>query len=89
MINFNLAGDALVHCVQISGAKIMLVDQDEKYSRRINAERDRIESGLGIECIVLSPALKAEIGLKSVQRLDDSFRDGVTGDFPIALFYTR
>ncbi|KAL9637806.1 MAG: hypothetical protein Q9164_001969 [Protoblastenia rupestris] len=88
MINFNLAGDALVHCVQISGAKVMLVDQDEKCSRRINAERDRIESGLGIECIVLSPALKTEIGLKSIQRLDDSFRDGVTGDFPIALFYT-
>ncbi|KAL9131960.1 MAG: hypothetical protein Q9217_000240 [Psora testacea] len=89
MINFNLAGDGLVHCLRVSGAKIMLVDQDEICSNRINAQRDRIENKLEIKTIVLSQALKTKIGRLPARRPDDSYRDRVTGDFPVALFYTR
>ena len=89
MINFNLSGDALLHCVKISGAKIILVDQNEKCLARINAERDKIQNELGIKIIILSQALKNDIGLKPAQRPDNSYRDAVTGKSPVALFYTR
>jgi len=89
MINFNLAGPALVHCLKVSGARLMLVDDDEKFQERIRGSSPQIENELGIKAVVLSQALKAEIGGRAVERPDDSYRAGVTGPFPAALFYTR
>ena len=88
MINFNLAGDALVHCLKISGAKSVLVDEEGKVRTRIDGERQAIEK-LGMQSIVLSRDLKTFIAAKTAQRPDDSCREGVTGSFPGALFYTR
>ena len=88
MINFNLAGDALVHCLKISGAKLVIVDEEEKVRTRIEGERQAIEK-LGMQSIVLSRDLKTLIAAKTAQRPDDSYREGVIGSFPGALFYTR
>jgi len=89
MINFNLAGDALIHCLRVSGAKVLLVNGDEKLQCRIEGERKAIEEQLGMELIVLSEGLKSQISLKLPERPDDSYRAGVKGNFPAALFYTR
>ncbi|KAM0798538.1 hypothetical protein BDR22DRAFT_974536 [Usnea florida] len=88
MINFNLAGDALVHCLKISGAKIIIVDEEEEVSMRIKDENQRIEVKLGMQAIVLSADLKSNIAAKMAQRPDDSYREGLTVSFPSALFYT-
>ena len=88
MINFNLAGDALVHCLKISGAKVILVDEEAKVRTRIEAESQRIEK-LGMQTIVLSEVLKKSIAARTAQRPDDSYREGVEGSFPGVLFYTR
>ena len=79
----------MVHCVKVSGTTIILVDEDAKCMSRINAERARIEDELGMKIIVLSSSVKAEISSRSVERPDDSYRDGVTGESPAALLYTR
>ena len=89
MINFNLAGDALVHCLKISGAKIIIVDEEEEVSMRIKDENQRIEGELGMQAIALSADLKSNIAAKIAQRPGDSYREGLTVSFPSALFYTR
>ena len=88
MINFNLTGDALIHCLKISGAKLVLVDEEDKVRSRVEDERRRIEE-LGMQTVVLSEDLKKSIAGKSAQRPDDSYRKGLKGSFPSALFYTR
>ena len=88
MINFNLAGDALVHCLKTSGAKLVVVDDGEKVRTRVEAEWQRIEL-LGMQPIVLSEDLKSSIAAKIAQRPNDSYREGLKGSFPSALFYTR
>ena len=88
MINFNLAGDALVHCLKISGAKIVLIDEEDKVRSRFEGERRRIEE-LGMQTIVLSEDLKKSVAGKTARRPDDSYREGLKGSFPAVLFYTR
>lgn len=87
MINFNLSEDALIHCLKLSGAKIVVVDEEEKVRTRIDGEKQRIEE-LGMQTIVLSRELKSSIAAKTAQRPDDSYREGLKASFPSVLFYT-
>lgn len=67
MINYNLVGEPLVHCLRISRAKIVLVDEDQQCQQRISQEKNIIEYELGMEIIVLTPELKLEIGAKAAK----------------------
>lgn len=88
MINFNLAGNALIHCLKLSGVKVMVVDEEKMVRARMEGERQTIEK-LGMQAIVLSGELKSSIAAKNAQRPDDSYREGVKASSPAALFYTR
>lgn len=88
MINFNLSGDALLHCLKVSGAKVMLVDDDDKIQARVAEEQPRMNSEIGITSVVLTQDLKAATAAKPIQRPDDTYREGVKPDFPSAIFYT-
>ena len=88
MINFNLAGDALVHCLKVSGTKLLVVDEEEKVRSRIEGEKEMVEK-LGMQTIVLSGQVKDSIAAKNPQRPDDSYREGLEASFPGVLFYTR
>jgi acyl-CoA synthetase (AMP-forming)/AMP-acid ligase II len=88
-INYNLAGDALVHCLKISGAKVLLVDEDQECRDRIEAVRERLESELGMTVLVLDTGLKGEISRLEPARPEDELRAGMNGKFPLFLFYTR
>lgn len=79
----------MIHCLKVSGAKMLLVDDDEQIKSRIGGERERMEEDLGMRPIILSEGLKNQIALKLPERPDDSYREGVKGNFPAALFYTR
>lgn len=89
MINVNLVSDALVHCLKVSGARILLVDEDEKCRARINAESPRIEDELEMKIVDLSGQLKKEIAGRKAARIDEVYRKDINGDSPVALFYTR
>jgi acyl-CoA synthetase (AMP-forming)/AMP-acid ligase II len=89
MINYNLAGKALVHCLKVPGSKLMLVDEDEELVGRIEDARKDIEGGLGIKICVVDAAFKEGIRAMSAERPDDVYREGVQGNWPLALFYTR
>ena len=88
LINYNLGGDGLVHCLKVAQSKILLVDGDASCRERIEAERPRIENELGMRIIVLDAATKATIASMEPTRPEDEYRNGVTGEFPIFIFYT-
>ena len=80
-INYNLSGDALVHCLRISGARLVIEDEDPECRARMDEVRG-VLSGFdirGIEAIDLS-------GFPT-----SIFQDGamnMAGEFPAMLLYT-
>lgn len=88
LINYNLGGDALVFCLKISGAKLLVVDEDKGCRERIEQVRDRIEGELGIKIVILDQALRGEICRMEPKRPERKYREGVKGTFPMCIFYT-
>lgn len=89
MINWNLSGKALVHCVKMSGAVILLVDEDESVRARVYEQADVLQSELGMSCVTLDRELKATIYGLDAKRPENTYRDDVKGNWPMCLFYTR
>ena len=90
MINVNLAAESLEHCVRISGAKLLVVDQDQGCQDRINGSRERLERDVGVQVVTLDSALKRKIADSDSSRPPDSLRDIANSPKAIAvLYYTR
>ncbi|KAL6153426.1 putative NRPS-like protein biosynthetic cluster [Exserohilum turcicum] len=87
-INYNLAGDALVHCLKVSGAKVLLVDEDMDCRKRIEDIRERLEQELGMTILILDNDLKGEISRTEPKRPEDELRVNAKGKFPLFIFYT-
>lgn len=89
MLNYNLAGDALRHCLKISEAPLMLVDDDPGCAARIEEQRSTFEKDLGTKIVSLNDALKSHIKRTFPAKVpDDGNRTGMAGGFPSALIYT-
>lgn len=88
LINYNLGGDSLVHCLKVAESKVLIVDSDPECVERIEAQRERIENELGMRIIILDEATKATINAYEPTRPGNEFRENVHGEFPIFLFYT-
>jgi acyl-CoA synthetase (AMP-forming)/AMP-acid ligase II len=89
MINYNLTGKALIHCLKVSGARLLLVDEDAELVARVEDERANIEGQLGMTISVLDGGAKRDICVMKAERPSDAFREGVKGDWPMSIFYTR
>lgn len=92
MINYNLAGEALVHCLEIGKARegryTILVDCHNAVRARIEDVRGILESKLGAEIVVLNEETKAHIATFESKRSPDELRRDVKLKSPCALFYT-
>ncbi|EPE26716.1 Acetyl-CoA synthetase-like protein [Glarea lozoyensis ATCC 20868] len=88
LINYNLTGKALVHCLKLSGAKLLLVDGDELLKARIEEVRGAIEGELGMDVAVEDADGLREIQSQSRERIEDIYREGVRGDWPMGMLYT-
>lgn len=77
LVNYNLSGDALIHCLKLCGSKVVLVDSESVVRSRIEALRERIEGDLGMTIVVLDDARKSEILSLDPVRPDDNFRESV------------
>jgi acyl-CoA synthetase (AMP-forming)/AMP-acid ligase II len=88
-INYNLTGKALLHCLKISGAKIVLVDPETDLRNRIEEVRGEIEGELGMRTIILDADQKQKIGGLPATRPDNKYRDNTKGSDPMVLLYTR
>lgn len=89
MTNYNIAGKALLHCLKISGAKLLLVDEEPALRARIEDVGAQLEGELAIKVIVADSAAKAGISTMSAERPSDAYREVVKGDGHMCLFYTR
>jgi len=85
MINYNLASKALLHCLKISGTKLLLVDPHQDLRTRI----DEVKSELAMRIVLLDAEQKSKISEILAVRPADCLRDVVRGDWPMCLFYTR
>lgn len=89
MINYNLAGKALMHCLGVSGASLLLVDEDPALKARVEEVQEQIEGELKMRIIVMDKDVKNGIRSLNAERPSDSYRERVKGDDPMVIFYTR
>lgn len=89
LINYNLASDALVHCVSISGTKLLLCDADEGCQSRIQGMKEKIENKLGVSIVTLSNELKRKIAYSDSSRPEENPIWAFSGTLPLGLLYTR
>lgn len=89
MMNYNLGGEGLLHCLRTSSARVMLVDEDSEIIARMEEIREKIEGELGMKIVILDAAKKAEIMALEPKRPEDSYRNGTLPSDPMSLFYTR
>ncbi|RKF63998.1 Isopenicillin N epimerase component 1 [Erysiphe neolycopersici] len=88
MINHNLTGNALLHSLKLSKAKILIVDRDEDVRLRIKQSKEQITGELGMKIVSLSDELRQEIYNFEAKRPDDLYRSVVKDESPVAMFYT-
>ena len=67
----------------------MLVDDESELRERIEGVRGEIEGELGCKVVVLDTVTKRGIREGKGERPGDEYRDGVKGDWPMCMFYTR
>lgn len=89
LINYNLGGQGLLHCLRISGARVLLVDADEGCRRRIDEVRASIEGELGMRIVVMDEETKRDIAAREPTRPERKYREGVKPTDPMCLMYTR
>ncbi|KAK9857441.1 hypothetical protein MYU51_020883 [Penicillium brevicompactum] len=87
-INYNLTGDALLHCLKISGAKILIVDEESGCRARVEESQDAIIGNLGMKPMVLDDALKAQISTHPTTLPPKELGKHIQGEFPAILLYT-
>ncbi|QSZ36580.1 hypothetical protein DSL72_006460 [Monilinia vaccinii-corymbosi] len=88
MINHNLAGNALLHCIKVPKVNLILVDDDLELRSRIEAEQATLEGELGIKITVMDSSTLSEIHNLKAERPEDFYREGVNGKSPMGLLYT-
>lgn len=89
MLNYHLKGEALVHCLRVSGAKLVLVDGgagDEEVWERVREVRDGGKVD-GVKLVRLQE-VNGEVECMTGDRPRDELRKDVKPWGPMALFYT-
>ena len=87
-INYNLTGDALVHCLKISEAKLVLVDDDPECLERVAGSKNILEGELGMELLPLDDALNSSVRSCSTAFPPKELALNMKGEFPAILLYT-
>ncbi|CAK7231900.1 hypothetical protein SBRCBS47491_008086 [Sporothrix bragantina] len=86
MINFHLTSKALLHCLNISGAKLILVDGPPDAHARIAAVQSDLDAQ-GYRVVDLALA-RPEVYATDARRPGDELRAGVQAHSPSSMFYT-
>ncbi|KAI0129784.1 fatty acid transporter [Xylariales sp. AK1849] len=86
LINHNLTKAALLHCLGISKAPLVLADGPADLLARIQETREEL-AAQGVSLVKLDD-VKAEINSLRGERPSDKLREGVQPDSPFGLFYT-
>lgn len=87
LINYNLEGKALMHCLAVCESKLMIVDDDAGCQQRIQASAQDIEA-VGMKMVTLDTTLKRQISSRNAVVPPNSLRNGMKGTMPFCLLYT-
>ncbi|OJI79846.1 hypothetical protein ASPTUDRAFT_48555 [Aspergillus tubingensis CBS 134.48] len=88
-INYNLTGDALMHCLSISGAKLLLVDPEPECMARIEERRSTIENELGMQLVTVDDVFNNYLlSFPASVPMNGQLASHVPGEFPAILLYT-
>lgn len=88
LINYNLAADALTHCVKISGTRFMLCDEAPDCVSRVQGVKHQLAQD-GVQYLVLSKETKEEIAQLPPSRPPVDCFHPSANFLPFALMYTR
>ena len=87
MINYNLEGKALMHCLSVCDSKLLIMDPDSGCQQRINDSRGEIERA-GTKIVTLDQSFKQQVSSRPAVVPEDEWRNGMTGSMPFCLIYT-
>lgn len=87
LINYNLEGKALMHCLAVCKTKLLIVDRDEGCQGRVEGSRAEIQA-TGTTIVTLDASLLETVGKMPTSVPGDEWRKGVRPEFPYALIYT-
>lgn len=88
MLSYHLKRESLVHCLKISGAKLVLVDVNDECRERFDASKGEIEEELGVTPFYVDEKLLQRIYTSGIKVPGDEYRASVTGPSPTCLLYT-
>ncbi|KAK7752284.1 hypothetical protein SLS62_005820 [Diatrype stigma] len=86
LINHNLTKQALLHCLNIADAKLILADGSDELLQRLDAVGDELAAA-GVRVVRLADA-RADINATRGERPGDDLRASVRPDSAFGLFYT-
>ncbi|CAJ2504685.1 Uu.00g120790.m01.CDS01 [Anthostomella pinea] len=86
LINHNLTRQALLHCLGIADAKLILADGPPQLMERLDAVRDDL-TAQGVRTVKLEDA-RAVLNSTRGERPPDNLRENVMPNSPFGLFYT-
>lgn len=86
LINFNLPNQALIHCLNISTAKMVLVDGSADIKARMAAVQPELEAN-GFRIFQLDD-IRKEVYHLDARRPGDELRDDTQAGSPMGLFFT-
>lgn len=86
LINHNLTRQALLHCMGIAGASLVLADGPGELLERLDAVREDLAAE-GVRIVKLAD-VRAQVEASPATRPPDALREGLTPDSPFGLFYT-
>jgi acyl-coenzyme A synthetase/AMP-(fatty) acid ligase len=88
LINYNLEGKALLHCLDVCQSKLLIVEDEVKCRERMEGSRGEIE-GRGTKIVVLDGEVMEDVSRRTAEAVPgDEWRKGVKGSFPFVLIYT-
>lgn len=87
LVNTNLASNALIHCVKIAKARLVLADGDEQMLQQLDGVQPDLQA-TGHQIVKLKDVRQRIAGLEPT-RPSDELRKTVTVLSPLALAYTR
>ncbi|KAJ6187265.1 hypothetical protein N7519_002173 [Penicillium mononematosum] len=87
-INYHLADDALLHCLKISGTRLLLVDNDAECRQRIEAAREILEGELGMELVMMDSVFRSSVSTYPATFPPMEYALDMQGSFPAILIYT-
>ncbi|KAL4976438.1 hypothetical protein BDW66DRAFT_150998 [Aspergillus desertorum] len=91
-VNYNLAGDALVHCLRISGARIVLVDDEEGCRGRMEEVKGVVGVGgeLGMDAVIVDETFNTKVIPSFPNTLPENGKliENTSAEYPAILLYT-